>query len=123
VSCDGTATPLARRVLGDPDRRWIFRPASGIIGGVIKALRTRAAPWFAIAAVLLVIGYVVHQGIPQSMLRAAAVFVFLGACIKLVGLMVRDNPVSADMVTKRSIEAGVTGWMADDSARKRRDEG
>jgi hypothetical protein len=51
-----------------------------------------------------------------------AAVLFFAACIRQIGLMVRDNPTSADMVTRRSIEAGVTGWMADDSSvrRKRR---
>ena len=40
--------------------------------------------------------------------------------LALLGLLVRDNDVGAEMVTKRSIEAGVAGWMADDSAERRR---
>jgi hypothetical protein len=87
---------------------------------VAGKLRTRTWPWFLLAAVLLIAGYVVHSGVPQSLLRSAAAFLFLAACIRQVGLMVRDNPTSAEMVTRRSLEAGVTGWMADDAAVRRR---
>ena len=85
-------------------------------------LRAHAWPWFLLAAVVLIVGYVVHGSVLQSVVRSAAVFVFLAACIRLVGLMVRDNPTSAEMVTRRSIEAGVTGLMAEDAGvrRKRR---
>ena len=83
-------------------------------------LRAHAWPWFLLGAVLLIVGFIVHGGILQSLLRSVAVFVILGGCIRLVGLMVRDNPTSAEMVTKRSIEAGVTGWMAEDSAMRRK---
>lgn len=90
--------------------------------GVAGKLRAHAWPWFLLAAVVLIVGYVVHGGMLQSVVRSAAGFLFLAACIRLVGLMVRDNPTSAEMVTRRSIEAGVTGWMAEDAGvrRKRR---
>ena len=83
-------------------------------------MRTRTWPWFALAAVLLIAGYLLHAGIPQSMVRAAAVFAFLGGCIRQVGVMVRDNPTSAEMVTRRSIEAGTAAMMAEESSRRRR---
>ena len=82
-------------------------------------LRTRTWPWFLLAAVLLIVGYLLH-GTPQLLAHGAAVFLFFAACIRQIGLMVRDNPTSADMVTRRSIEAGVTGWMADDAGVRRR---
>jgi hypothetical protein len=82
-------------------------------------LRTRTWPWLVLAVVLLVVHYLIHEGIPRSILGAAAVFVFLGACIRLVGFMVRDNPTSAEMVTRRSIEAGTSAMLADESSRKR----
>jgi hypothetical protein len=34
--------------------------------------------------------------------------------------MVRDNPTSAEMVTRRSIEAGTAAMMAEESSRRRR---
>jgi hypothetical protein len=83
--------------------------------GVAGKLRAHAWPWFLLAAVVLIVGYVVHGGMLQSVVRSAAGFLFLAACIRLVGLMVRGNPTSAEMVTRRSIEAGVTGWMAEDA--------
>lgn len=99
--------------------------ASALTGGVARReydrgmagkLRAHAWPWFLLAAVVLIVGYVVHGGMLQSVVRSAAGFLFLAACIRLVGLMVRDNPTSAEMVTRRSIEAGVTGWMAEDAS-------
>jgi hypothetical protein len=89
---------------------------------VAGKLRARAWPLFLLAAVVLIVGYVVHGGVLPSVVRSAAGFLFLAACIRLVGLMLRDNPTSAEMVTRRSIEAGVTGWMAEDASvrRKRR---
>ena len=87
---------------------------------MVRKLKAHAWPWFLLAAVLLIVGYIVHGTVPQSLLRSAAVFVLLAACIRLVGLMVRDNPTSAEMVTRRSIEAGVAGWMAEDSAKRRK---
>ena len=85
-----------------------------------KTLRTRTWPWLVLAAGLLVVHYLIHDGIPRSILGAAAVFVFIGTCVRLVGLLVRDNPTSAEMVTRRSIEAGTAGMLADESGRKRR---
>jgi hypothetical protein len=104
-------------------RSWLVALAPrGYDRGVAGKLRAHAWPLFLLAAVVLIVGYVVHGSVLQSVLRSAAVFVFLAACIRLVGLMVRDNPTSAEMITRRSVEAGVTGWMAEDAGvrRKRR---
>ena len=54
------------------------------------------------------------------MVRSAAVFLFLAACIRQVGALVRDNPTSSEMITRRSIEAGAAGTMADEAATRRR---
>jgi uncharacterized membrane protein len=83
----------------------------------------RGALWFALVVLLFVASLFMHEGIAQSLVRTVAGVLFIITCIVLVGRGVRDNPVSADMVTKRSIEAGVTGWMADDEARRRRKQG
>ena len=83
-------------------------------------MRTRTWPWFLLDAVLLVAGYLLHAGIPKSMVLDAAAFAFLGGCIHQVGVMVRDNPTSAEMVTRRSIEAGTAAMMAEESSRRRR---
>jgi hypothetical protein len=82
-------------------------------------MHKRAAPWFALVVLLFVASLFVHEGTVQSLLRVAGGVVFLATCIVLVGRGVRDNPVSADMVTKRSIEGGVSGWMASDEGRRR----
>jgi hypothetical protein len=80
----------------------------------------RGATWFGLAVLLFVASLFMHEGLAQSLVRTVGGVVFIATCIVLVGRGVRDNPVSADMVTKRSIEAGVTGWMADDEAARRR---
>ena len=83
-------------------------------------LRTRTWPWFALAAVLLFVGVVILRGDARSVVESAAVLLLVAACIRALGLAVRDNPVGGEMVTRRSIEAGVAGWMAEDSAKRRR---
>src|SRR4051794_29316567 len=87
---------------------------------MIRAMRTHTWPWFLLAAVLLIVSYLLRGGIPQSMVRSAAVFLFLAVCIRQVGALVRDNPTSAEMITRRSIEAGVAGTLADETATRRR---
>ena len=61
---------------------------------VRTALRTKVWPWFVIAAVLLFIGAVILQGTPQACFNSAAALTFLGACMRKVGLAVRDNDVA-----------------------------
>jgi len=91
-----------------------------IIRRMISAVRTHTWPWFLVAALLLIVGFVLHDDIPQSMVRSAAVFLFLASCIRQVGALVRDNPTSAEMITRRSIEAGIAGTLADEAAARRR---
>jgi hypothetical protein len=85
----------------------------------VSRIRTRAWPWFALAALLLFVGAVIVHGSARSVVESVAVFLLVAACIRALGLSVRDNPVGAEMVTRRSIEAGVAGWMAQDAADRR----
>jgi hypothetical protein len=86
----------------------------------VRTLRTRGWPWFALAAVLLFVGAVVLSGTARSVVNSAAGFTFLGACIRQVGLLMRDNPTQAETITRRDIAAGMAGSMAEESARRRR---
>jgi Na+/citrate or Na+/malate symporter len=70
---------------------------------LLTSLKTRALPWFVLAVLLAVAGFAFVDGSPRGMVEAAAMFVFLGACIRSVGLAVRDNPVSAQMLAQRDL--------------------
>ena len=86
----------------------------------MTTLRTRGWPWFALALLLLVAGAVIVHGTARSVVESAAVFVFLGACMRQVGLLVRDNPTQVDTITRRDIAAGSAAMMAEESGRRRR---
>lgn len=73
---------------------------------LLTALRTRSLPWFGLAALLFVLGLAALAGTAQGVVVAAAWFVFLGACIRGVGLAVRDNPVGAQMLARRDLVHG-----------------
>ena len=73
---------------------------------VVTTLRTRALPWFGLAAALFILGFAAFSGAGQGAVEAAAMFVFLGACIRSIGLAVRDNPVSAQMLARRDVIHG-----------------
>jgi hypothetical protein len=93
-----------------------------VISLIVKtALRTKVWPWFVLAAVLLFVGAVILRGVPQAVFNSAAALTFLAACIRKVGLAVRDNEVSADMVGRRGGgSAGYTGWLAEGSEERRK---
>jgi hypothetical protein len=84
---------------------------------VRDTLRTKVWPWFVLAAVLLFVGAVILDGTPRACFNSAAALVFLGACMRKVGLLVRDNDVAKDMVGPRS--AGYTGWLAEGPEERR----
>ena len=96
-------------------------PARVICLIVRTVLRTKGWPWFVIAAVLLFIGAVILHGTPQACFNSAAALTFLGACMRKVGLAVRDNDVAKDMVGRRGGgSAGYTGWLAEGPEERRK---
>lgn len=86
-------------------------------------LRTKVWPWFVLAAVLFV-GAVILRGTPQAAVSSVAVLMFLAACIRKVGLSVRDNAVGSEIAARRGlvggVAGGIAGWMAEDSGVRRR---
>jgi hypothetical protein len=88
---------------------------------VITALRTKVWPWFVLAAVLLFIGAVILHGTARACFNSAAALVFLGACMRKVGMAVRDNDVAKDMVGRRGGgSAGYAGWLAEGPEERRK---
>jgi hypothetical protein len=90
------------------------RPSANV---VVRILRTRTAPWIALSAILVIVAVVVLHGEAQAIVGSAAFFVFLFACIRYVGLGVRDDSVRSDIATR-----WVTGVLLTEysSARRRR---
>ena len=85
------------------------------------ALRTKVWPWFVLAAVLLFIGAVILRRHPAGVLQLRGALTFLGACMRKVGLAVRDNDVAKDMVGRRGGgSAGYTGWIAEGPEERRK---
>jgi hypothetical protein len=90
---------------------------------VVKALRTRAAPWFVVGIVLFVVAAVGVSGTARDVAEIAAIFVLIGACIRAVALSVRDDDVSSGVI--RSPAGRTLAFMGADSrraARRRRRE-
>jgi hypothetical protein len=89
----------------DSDRRPTVRrlaaPAAGIRPDM-TTLRTRSAPWFLLAAAVCAVGLVMGSAI----LLGVALLVMLAACIRSIGLSVRDDPVRSHIVAKRSAFTG-----------------
>jgi hypothetical protein len=86
----------------------------------MTTLRTRGWPWFALAALLLFVGAVILSGTAQAVVNSAAAFTFLGACMRQVGLLVRDNPTQVETITRRDIAAGMAGSLSEESSRRRK---
>jgi hypothetical protein len=74
----------------------------------------------ALAALLLFVGAVILRGTPQAVVNSAAGFTFIGACIRQVGLLIRDNPTQADTISRRDIAAGMAAMMTEESSRRRK---
>jgi hypothetical protein len=74
-------------------------------------------PWFAIAALLLVIALVAVHGTAAAMVAAAALFVFLGACLRALVLVLRDDDVAG--TTIRGPVGRTLGAIGADEARRR----
>jgi hypothetical protein len=83
-----------------------------------RAFTTRAAPWFDVAALLLVIAFFVLHGTAAGIVAAAALFVFLAACLRALVLQLRDDPAGG--MTIRGPAGRTLGIMGADAAQKRR---
>jgi hypothetical protein len=90
----------------------------------MNELRTHTRVFFALAAVLSVVGFVVFHGTGESMVELAAVVVFIAAAMRYVALAVRDDDVTSKMVSRRGLMGGVddalASMAAEDRARRRR---
>jgi hypothetical protein len=85
---------------------------------VRRAFTSRATPWFAIAAVLLVIALAALHGMAATMVAAAALFVFLGACLRALVLSLRDDDVAGSTI-RGPVGRTLGAIGADDAARRR----
>jgi hypothetical protein len=83
-------------------------------------LRTHTWQWYLVAVLLGVVALVFFHGTAHNVLFSVAVFAFLGACIRHVGLLVRGNDVARGMVSRGADSAGFASWMADESRRASR---
>jgi hypothetical protein len=76
-------------------------------------LRTQARPYFALAALLAVAGFVFFQHTERGIVEVLALFVFLGACIRSAALAQRDDPATSPVAGRLLI----SGLMVDESRR------
>jgi hypothetical protein len=79
-------------------------------------LLTRALPWFALGAVLVIVGSFAFHDPTESYLVVAGMVVLFGACVRYTVLAVRDDPLRSLIVARR----GLLGWMATESPGGRR---
>ena len=84
----------------------------------LTQLRTGSVLWFGIAGLLFVVGVAIRAGGVQEVDLLAALFVFLGACIRALVLSVRDDEVSSASI--RDPTARVLAMMGADAATARR---
>jgi hypothetical protein len=73
--------------------------------------------WFAVTVLLFVVALVLLAGVARDVVVAVAVFGFLGACIRTIGLAVRDNPVNTEYVARRDVFHSA---LLSESARRRK---
>jgi hypothetical protein len=83
-------------------------------------LRTHIWQWYLVAVLLGVVALVFFHGTARNILFVVAVFAFLGAAIRHVGLLLRGNDVARGMVSRGADSAGFASWMADESRRAAR---
>jgi len=69
-------------------------------------LRTHTRQWYILAVLLGVIALAFFHGTAHDVLFSVAVFAFLGACIRDVGLLVRDNDVARGMIGRGADSGG-----------------
>ena len=84
----------------------------------LSKLRTSSVPWFGIAGLSVGSGVAILAGGVQEVDLLAALFVFLGACIRALVLSVRDNDVGSASI--RDPTGRVLAMMGADSATARR---
>ena len=90
------------------------RPATS--HGLRLYLATRALPWFALGAVLVIVGSFALHDPTESYVVVAGMFVLFAACVRYTVLAVRDDPLRSLIVARR----GLLGWMATETAGGRR---
>jgi hypothetical protein len=78
-------------------------------------LRTHTRQWYILAVLLGVIALAFFHGTAHDVVFSVAVFAFLGACIRHVGLLVRGNDVARGMIGRGADSGGFASWMADES--------
>jgi hypothetical protein len=83
-----------------------------------RAFAIRAWPWFALAAVLLIVAVAVLHGTASAVDAAAALFVFLAACLRALVLQLRDDPGGATSI--RGPAGRTLGLLGADAAARRR---
>jgi hypothetical protein len=86
----------------------------------IHLLKTRASPYFAVAAVLALVAVILLHGTASAVLLSLAFLTLLGACIRAASLAVRDDDISS--ATIRGPAGRTLGIMGADSrsAQRRR---
>jgi hypothetical protein len=89
-------------------------------------LKTRASPYFALAAVLALVAVILLHGMASAVLLSLAFLTLIGACIRAASLAVRDDDISS--ATIRGPAGRTLGIMGADSRsaqrrRRRRREG
>jgi hypothetical protein len=70
----------------------------------MTVLRTRVWPWFVLAIVVIVIGAAILHGTGKNVVISLGAFLFLGACIRAIGLAVRENEVSSLMIRRQNLD-------------------
>jgi hypothetical protein len=84
------------------------------------ALKTRASPYFVLAAVVALVAIVLLRGTASVVLECLAFLTLLGACVRAASLAVRDDDISS--ATIRGPAGRTLGIMGADSrsAQRRR---
>ena len=89
--------------------------------GAITALRTRASPYFILAAVLALAAVVLLGGTASTVLLSLAVLTLVGACIRAASLAVRDDDVSSRTIRSPAGRTlGIMGAESRGAQRRRR---
>jgi hypothetical protein len=92
------------------------RRSAGDASGVAW-VREHTRQWFALAALMCLVGFVVLSGAARQWDEIAAFVVFLAASIRYIGLALRD-PDRAQMLTRTNLRGFETD-MAVESSRAR----